>query len=102
MRLITNRTTCQMSCEPAPLTNALAHPPYAINNSNMRGTPEQLGQNILSPTASEFLLDGMWVTMEKPAAPPHLLSCSCCMLCTRLLQPLSIFGFPYSAVELPL
>jgi hypothetical protein len=56
MRLITNRTTCQMACEPAPLSNNLAHPPYTINNYNTRGKPEQLGQNILSPTASEFFL----------------------------------------------
>jgi hypothetical protein len=54
MRLITNRTTCQMSCEPAPLSNPLAHPAYTINNYNTRGKPEQLGQNILSPTASEL------------------------------------------------
>jgi hypothetical protein len=43
-----------MSCEPAPASNSLAHPPYVINNVNVTGTPEPLGQNILSPTAREL------------------------------------------------
>ncbi|WIA23387.1 hypothetical protein OEZ85_000147 [Tetradesmus obliquus] len=54
MRLITNRTTCQMACEAAPPSNTLAHPPYVIANVNVTGTPEPLGQNILSPTAKHY------------------------------------------------
>jgi hypothetical protein len=37
----------------APLSNALVHPPYTINNHNTREKPDQLGHNILSATASD-------------------------------------------------
>lgn len=62
-KLITNRTTCQMSCEAAAPTNTLAHPPYMINNANGngKGKLEQLGKNILSPTAG---MEGLFVVYK--------------------------------------
>ncbi|KAF8061064.1 alpha-glucosidase [Scenedesmus sp. PABB004] len=46
--LVKNRTTCQMVCEPAAATNALATPPYAIHNL---ARTHVLSRNIVHPTA---------------------------------------------------